>query len=207
MLRRRLKWGTGIWLGALCLVATVAAPPSQALSLFFVTSTNNLNDFEGEEGEGELSVEVRVSGVSDPGGAGFLRGYDVEILFDSLVLTASDINANTSQFGGEDATVLDETVGAGTARAAVVVSSLDMSDAALQAVQGDVLILATMTFVVESIDDTVLAFGDTFLTDSDGLRAHDSSNKNLIPEPGTFLLVATGLGMMTRRRRRAVNGA
>jgi len=171
--------------------ALIAAAPVRAVTIDFVPAS----PYAVTSG-GTLSVAVVVSGL----GGDIVSAYDLDVLYDSGVLTPAGTPVAFSLMLGDSAffEVLEST---NTSVAGVLdfaaVSLL--SDAALLTLQGGSSVtLATMTFDVIADATTALAFSWTAGNDIKG------ANNRVIfptPEPGTLLLIAAGLVVAAMRRR------
>jgi hypothetical protein len=175
--------------------------PATAISLniFPVNQTVNLND--------SFSVDVVVSGLD--ASSEIVSAYDLDLTYDSSLLMATDV-----QFGTDlgDEFFFEVFNGFSLATAGVVdFAQLSiLSDPVLDAMQGDSVLLATMSFDAIGVglsslmlDSDVIGLNATIL----GLTLSPGSVRVIdvavIPLPGAALLMLTGLlgiGVASRKR-------
>ncbi len=184
------------WLSSMSLTISIVfclVSPSWAVSLSLSPSTQNINPTQ--MGTVDLVVADLGNFVAPSLGA-----FLVEITFDDSLLAFDSVSYGPS-LGDPFDTIILTTPGAGTV-------SLDefsfLFDFELDALQPDTFSLATLTFTGLAPGSSALGFGTIDLSDALGSTIVPSSLDTAsitvndpqvppIPEPATFILMATGL--------------
>ena len=186
----------------LALIAWFAAVPASAVTVGFVTPADDpvVNDL--------FTVDIVAAGLGNAV-APTVGAYDFDIGFDSSVISFVDAAA-TGALGdptGMMPTSLFSASAAGNVLDIFEVSLLS-SEAALDALQTDTVVLATVTFQAIAEGASGLIFDQAFVADyaglSLGVTALDGSiSVPAIPEPSGALVFAAALLIASRLRRRA----
>lgn len=181
------------------------AAESRAVSLGF--SPTPLSVVEGER----FSVDLAVSGLGDSMSLG---GFDLNILYDPSVLSFRDVTYGDPLIGDQLAAAYLEGKTLTTAGPGIVkLSELSLEiPVILDLLQADSFVLATLSFNALGAGTTSLRISDELLSDAWGgsldaevLTGDINVDAQPVPEPGSCLLVATGLvglaGIRLRRKR------
>ncbi len=177
-----------ILFGASCLLV----PSAQAISLDFVPASQEV--VVGTS----VSVDIVISGLDLAGE--IVSAFDLDVTYDSTVLQATGVTFGTSL---GDPFFFDVVEDSDTSTAGVVdfaalsfLSNLDLAD-----LQGDSVTLATLSFDSIGVGTSSLAFILNALNDVKGLDPFipltlttGTGSVTAVPEPGTILLFASGLG-------------
>lgn len=184
---------------------------AQAVVISFVPSDSNV-----ELGD-STAVDLVVSGL----GADILTGFDVSVLFDDTLLVFESFAFGTDCGGSSCLDVLgfgsfQEVTDWGFGEVEVFELSFDL-DADLMLFQPDDFVLGTFTFSgldigVSVLDIFVWELAGEFVFDPDlgfdvasSLDADVQAGSIQVPEPGTLLLLMSGLlGMAMYRRNKAI---
>lgn len=171
--------------------------PSSALAATLSLAPTPISVVQGDS----FVIDLR---ISDLAGAE-VGGFDVDFAFDPALLSFSGVTFST-QLGDEalGQILTDVLTGAGSLNLAAV--SL-LSAAALDALQADPVLLASLTFEAVSAGSGSLSISSAELADA--LAAGIPLGAFVpvpvtvaIPEPATWLPLAAGLALLARRRRR-----
>lgn len=198
---------------AAALFCVVLAAPTSAATISFVPSTQTV-------GVGaSVSVDIVVEGLEadfDPDE--IVSAFDLDVSYDPAIVRATDVMFHTS-LGGPEEWFYGAVLKVGLVDLWEV--SL-LSDVELDGLQGDRVVLASLTFVALAAGTTALVFEPDLVFGIDvkgrmtpgapfaeilDLQASEGSitvEGSQIPEPGTALLVACGLAQLalSRQRRR-----
>jgi hypothetical protein len=179
-----------------CLGALLLASSAQAATLSL--SPTPISVVQGDS----FVLDLR---ISDLAGAE-VGGFDVDLAFDSALLSFSSVTFSTLLGDEALGQILTDVIpGASTLNVAAV--SL-LSAAALDALQADPVLLASLTFQALSPGSGSILISSAELTDAlaAGITLGAFAPVPVtvaIPEPATWLPVALGLALLARRRRRA----
>lgn len=184
---------------ALVAVTGLAAAPAGAVSLGL--SPPAVSPAPG----GSFAVDLV---VSDLAGA-VVGGFDVTLGFDPTALAIAGVSFD-SQLGAIPAEATAEAIG-GTGTLSLAAFSI-LSTAALEALQGDSVRLATIVFEATSAAPSAIGIAAALLADGPGaplvLGAPPSgTNVTPIPEPAGALVFALGVGLTAAATRRRSGSA
>lgn len=146
--------------------------------------------------------------VADLGGA-VVGTFDVALAFDATALAITSVSFD-SLLGAIPAEATAEAIeGAGTLALAEVSV---LATAALEALQGDSVRLATIVFEATSAAPSVIAISAALLGDGAGApiplaAPPGGTNVTPVPEPAAALLFALGVGLVASASRRRVTPA
>ena len=192
--------GLRLLFGALC-ICWCASTSAYTIGLAPTTSTHPLN--------GQFSVDIVLTGLEAEGQ--ILSTYDFTVGFDPLLLQFTTAHEGGALGGGS---FFDFSPDLGSVN---LFAFAALSDAELEAQQGDFLTLATLSFRGIGLGTTPLAFselnalgGAQFLNITTNLLdlphivggALATIVPNAVPEPGTVLLLALVLPLLAVKRRR-----
>jgi hypothetical protein len=176
--------------------------PAHAITLSLVPSTFNL--LTGEE----LTVDLEIGGLT-AGGPPSVSTFDIDVLFESTVLTFVDVT-----FGDQ----LD-LLGLGSLRSVApddgVINLFELSldaPAILNQLQAGDFVLATLHFAAVGAGQSPLTMHVNALGDAAGasltaqIVATALVNVSKIPEPSTLLLLASGLALLSSARASSRSG-
>jgi hypothetical protein len=157
-------------------------------------------------------VDIVVAGLEASDPDEIVSAFDLDVSYDPAIVVATGVTFYTS-LGGPEEWFYGAVLEVGLVDLWEV--SL-LSDVELQGLQGDSVVLASLTFVALAAGTTAIAFVPdlVFGIDVKGLNAEilalEASEGSItvegsqIPEPGTALLLACGLARLalSRHRRR-----
>lgn len=192
MLNRKLRLAALALLVAVWISSTAGA---NALSLYLVPTVSG----------GSVTVDIVVSGL----GAGVppsIGSFDITLSYPSAVLQAVGVTFGTG-LGTPAQTVTSQSADAGAGTWQVVSVSL-LSEAALDALQGSTVVLATLEFLVLEAGNVSLDVVAQMVTDAAGppsLLPFDSVDGASfpVPEPGSLALLIGAASLAVRGNRRA----
>lgn len=176
------------------LVGLIGAPASQsAVFLGFSPASTAFSNGDA------LSLDIVVSGLAADNE--IVSAFDLNVGYDSSLLSftgatfGSDLGANPSSnlfdFTSEAYADYDDTI-MGT----VNIWSLSwLTDAQLDALQGDSVTLASLGFNALGSGDTADALNFAFGPGQD-IKGLNAKPLDIVPEPGTFVLLVSGLACL-----------
>ena len=187
-----------MWLRALTwILGLVALPPlAGATSLQLLPATSVVGIGDG------FAIQVAISGLGAQGSPPSVGAFEVAVGFD-----ASRIGFASASFGallGDPSnlleTITDVNATAGLADLAEV--SL-LSPGALDALQPDAFVLATLTFQSLALGTSSLDLAKVVVSDGFGqplaIASLSGAEVSAVPEPAAFLALATGLLVVRKR--------
>lgn len=190
------------FVAALALAGLLGAGSAQALTLTMtpVSQTRNLGQ--------SASVDLVVSDLSLPtGGSEIVSAFDLDITFNPAILGSASFALNGSVFGAPDLLEFSDVSGG----LITIAMNSFLSDGELLALQGDDVVLGTLSFVGIGLGTSSVSydFGDP-VKEVIGLNATPLSfdsiagaritiidgNGGQVPEPGSLALVALAFAAM-----------
>jgi hypothetical protein len=197
--RRRLRRILTLLVGLLVLASGSLA---QAVSLEFVPSAATI-------GLGDpFDMALQISGLGDFT-APSLGTFDVTVTFSPTLLTFDTVTYGDPVLGDQlDLSGVGSLTATTPGVGAVNLFELSFDSASdLNSLQAGAFTLATLTFTGQAVGTSPLAFSSVLLGDAEGNALTPTSvgsgSVTVIPEPGTVLLVGSGLVTLAAVRRRA----